>query len=304
MTVFPVFFPGLCRIVDTGLCKPVQAAKKSGPGNADWVPNSSLYHDHTQIRYFRKGPNRLCGRSGKKPISRGVNPVGNNERITEENSDIPLQGAKVGSIEDPKNNPPNWKEFLMKTFFRLSALLLSLALVIGCGSGDADSKKGEGGGKTAKGDSGSEKATEAKTPAAEAKDIVDTAVAAGSFETLVAAVKAAELVETLKGEGPFTVFAPTDEAFKKLPEGTLATLLKPESKGDLTGILTYHVVGGKVMAADVVKLKSAKTVQGGEVTIAVEGEKVMIDGATVTKTDIECSNGVIHIIDTVILPKK
>ena len=119
----------------------------------------------------------------------------------------------------------------------------------------------------------------------------------------VAAVKAAGLVETLKGDGPFTVFAPTDAAFGNLPEGTLDDLLKPESKDQLTSILTYHVVPGKVMAADVVTLKSAKTVQGGEVTIAVEGETVKVDGANVTVTDIECSNGVIHVIDAVILPK-
>jgi uncharacterized surface protein with fasciclin (FAS1) repeats len=133
------------------------------------------------------------------------------------------------------------------------------------------------------------------------KDIVDTAVAAGSFETLVTAVKAAGLVETLKGDGPFTVFAPTDEAFAKLPEGTIESLLKDKEK--LSAILTYHVVAGKVMAADVVKLKSAKTVQGQEVKIKVNGNKVMVDNANVIKTDIETSNGVIHVIDTVILPK-
>jgi uncharacterized surface protein with fasciclin (FAS1) repeats len=137
----------------------------------------------------------------------------------------------------------------------------------------------------------------------ELKDIVDTAVAADGFETLVAAVTAAELVDTLKGDGPFTVFAPTDEAFGKLPEGTLDDLLKPENKDTLTGILTYHVVPGKVMAADVVSLTSAKTVQGAEVAIAVENGAVKVDDANVTATDIECSNGVIHVIDAVILPK-
>jgi len=141
------------------------------------------------------------------------------------------------------------------------------------------------------------------TSCGDQKDIVDTAVAAGSFNTLVAAVKAAELVETLKGTGPFTVFAPTDEAFAKLPAGTLDDLLKPENKAKLQGILTYHVVPGKVMAADVVKLKTAKTVQGQELTIKVEGDTVMVDNAKVTKTDIACSNGVIHVIDTVVLPK-
>jgi len=140
-------------------------------------------------------------------------------------------------------------------------------------------------------------------PEEEAKDIVDTAVAADGFQTLVAAVKAAGLVDTLKGQGPFTVFAPTDEAFGKLPAGTLDELLKPENKEKLTAILTYHVVPGKVLAADVVKLDSAKTVQGAEVAIAVEDGKVKVDEANVTATDIECTNGVIHVIDAVILPK-
>jgi uncharacterized surface protein with fasciclin (FAS1) repeats len=135
------------------------------------------------------------------------------------------------------------------------------------------------------------------------KDIVDTAISAGSFKTLAAALTAADLVETLKGDGPFTVFAPTDEAFAKLPEGTVADLLKPENKAKLVAILTYHVVPGKVMAADVVKLSTAKTVQGSAVTIKVDGDKVMVDNATVTRTDIKCKNGVIHVIDSVILPK-
>ena len=138
---------------------------------------------------------------------------------------------------------------------------------------------------------------------AEKKDIVDTAVAAGQFETLVAAVQAAGLVETLKGEGPFTVFAPTDEAFAKLGEEAIADLLKPENKEKLTAILTYHVVPGKVMAADVTSLESATTVQGQSVTIAVEDGAVSVDEAKVTATDIEASNGVIHVIDTVILPE-
>lgn len=138
--------------------------------------------------------------------------------------------------------------------------------------------------------------------AAPAKDIVDTAVGAGSFNTLVAAVKAAGLVETLKSPGPFTVFAPTDEAFAKLPAGTVESLLKPENKAKLVAILTYHVVPGKVMAADVVKLTGAKTVQGQKIDIKVADGKVMVDGATVVKTDIGTSNGVIHVIDSVILP--
>jgi len=134
------------------------------------------------------------------------------------------------------------------------------------------------------------------------KDIVDTAVGAGSFNTLVAAVKAAGLVETLKGEGPFTVFAPTDEAFAKLPEGTVSNLLKPENKDQLVAILTYHVVAGKVLASDVVKISSAKTVNGKSAAVKVSDAGVMIDGANVVATDIETSNGVIHVIDSVILP--
>lgn len=130
-------------------------------------------------------------------------------------------------------------------------------------------------------------------------DIVDTAVSAGSFTTLVAAVKAAGLVDTLKGTGPFTVFAPTDEAFAKLPAGTVEALLKDIPK--LTKILTYHVVAGKVMAADVVKLKSAKTVEGSEVKIDASNG-VKINDSTVTTADVAADNGVIHIIDTVLLP--
>jgi uncharacterized surface protein with fasciclin (FAS1) repeats len=138
---------------------------------------------------------------------------------------------------------------------------------------------------------------------AQGKDIVDTAVAAGQFKTLAAALKAAGLVETLKGSGPFTVFAPTDEAFAKLPKGTVEDLLKPENKAKLTAILTYHVVPGKVMAADVVKVKEAKTVQGGSLKVNAGGGTVKVDNATVVKTDIAASNGVIHVIDSVVLPK-
>ena len=145
--------------------------------------------------------------------------------------------------------------------------------------------------------------TTAKKPVAAApKDIVDTAVAAGSFKTLATALTAAGLVETLKGEGPFTVFAPTDDAFAKLPAGTLDELLRPENKAKLSAILTYHVVPGKVMAEDVVRLSSAQTVNGKELRIATKGGTVMVDNATVTQTDIQCSNGVIHVIDAVILP--
>jgi uncharacterized surface protein with fasciclin (FAS1) repeats len=133
------------------------------------------------------------------------------------------------------------------------------------------------------------------------KSIVETAVSAGQFNTLVTAVKAADLVEVLSGPGPFTVFAPTDDAFAKLPEGTVEALL--QNKEQLKAVLTYHVVAGKVMASDVVNLKSAATVNGQQVTIKVKGGTVMVDNAKVVKTDIECTNGVIHVIDTVILPK-
>ncbi len=134
------------------------------------------------------------------------------------------------------------------------------------------------------------------------KDIVDTAVSAGSFKTLTTALAAAGLVETLKGKGPFTVFAPTDEAFAKLPAGTVESLLKPANKQKLTAILTYHVVAGNVKAADVVKLTSAKTLNGQSVTIKTVGGKVLINGATVVKADIAATNGTIHVIDTVLMP--
>jgi len=138
--------------------------------------------------------------------------------------------------------------------------------------------------------------------AQQSKDLVDTAVAAGSFTTLAKALAAADLVTTLKGPGPFTVFAPTDDAFAKLPAGTLENLLKPENKAMLRRVLTYHVVPGKVMAADVVKVSSAKTVSGQAVPISVSGGTVKVDKARVVKTDIVASNGVIHVIDTVLLP--
>ena len=132
-------------------------------------------------------------------------------------------------------------------------------------------------------------------------DIVDTAVGAGSFTTLVAAVQAAGLVDTLKGDGPFTVFAPTDDAFAALPEGTVESLLLPENKDTLTAILTYHVVAGKVMSTDLSDGMMAATVEGSEITVDLSGG-VMIDGANVVTADIEASNGVIHVIDAVILP--
>jgi uncharacterized surface protein with fasciclin (FAS1) repeats len=135
------------------------------------------------------------------------------------------------------------------------------------------------------------------------KDIVDTAIAAGSFNTLATALQAAGLVETLKGKGPFTVFAPTDAAFAKLPAGTLDDLLKPENKAKLVSILTYHVVPGSIDSKKIVTMTSAKTVEGESVKIAVEDGSVMVDGAKVVTPDVRASNGVIHVIDSVILPQ-
>jgi uncharacterized surface protein with fasciclin (FAS1) repeats len=138
--------------------------------------------------------------------------------------------------------------------------------------------------------------------AAADKNIIDTAVAAGQFKTLATALSAAGLADTLKGQGPFTVFAPTDQAFAKLPPGTLDSLLKKENKDQLTAILTYHVVPGELMAADAAKLKQAKTVNGKTVRVNLSNGKIMVNDATVTGADIPASNGVIHIIDSVILP--
>jgi uncharacterized surface protein with fasciclin (FAS1) repeats len=148
------------------------------------------------------------------------------------------------------------------------------------------------------------KAPEAAVEAKVGKDIVDTAVEAGSFKTLATALKEAGLIDTLKGKGPFTVFAPTDDAFAKIAKKDLDALLKDKKK--LTAVLTYHVVPGNVMAGDVVKMKDGskvKTVEGREFTLGLKDGKVMVDGANVTKTDIAASNGVIHVIDTVIMPK-
>ena len=141
------------------------------------------------------------------------------------------------------------------------------------------------------------------TAATSVSDIVDTAVAAGAFDTLVTAVKAAGLVEVLKSAGPFTVFAPTEEAFAKVPKETLSSLLRPEKIEQLKAVLTFHVVPGKVLAADVLKLTEAKTVQGQSAKVSLVNGQPMIDAAKILKTDILCSNGVIHVIDSVILPK-
>ena len=144
----------------------------------------------------------------------------------------------------------------------------------------------------------------AAEPAAAAaqKDIVDTAVGAGQFKTLAAALGAGGLVETLKGAGPFTVFAPTDEAFAKLPKGTVETLLKPENKEKLKGILTYHVAGAKALSTDLKDGQMVKTVNGKEVKVKIDGGKVMVNDSKVAKADVAASNGVIHVIDTVLMP--
>ncbi|MBN1459565.1 MAG: fasciclin domain-containing protein [Armatimonadetes bacterium] len=187
--------------------------------------------------------------------------------------------------------------------FLVAALLVSLVAAVGCGqqepriapSGEVREERGRGPESRQQGEPGA--AVEA------GRDILETAQAAGEFTSLLAAVRAAELVRTLKAEGPFTVFAPTDEAFNKLPEGTLDDLLnKLENRDKLASILTYHVVPGKYMAADVLTMNSAPTVNGKDLTITVEDGKVMVDGATVTQTDIVASNGVIHVIDSVLMP--
>ena len=147
-----------------------------------------------------------------------------------------------------------------------------------------------------------DRTTAAPASDAAGKDIVDTAVAAGKFNTLAAALKAAGLVDTLKGDGPFTVFAPTDEAFAKLPAGTVETLLKPENKDKLKAVLTYHVVPGKAMSSDLKDGQSVTTVNGKSATVKLDGGKVMVGDATVVKPDIAASNGVIHVIDTVLIP--
>ncbi len=193
----------------------------------------------------------------------------------------------------------------MRRILPLAAVLAIALTTAACGNDDTET------GAAAAPASTSATATPSPSPSESmaGSDIVDTAVAAGDFTTLAAALEAAGLVETLKGEGPFTVFAPTDAAFAKLPAGTVDTLLK-DPKGDLTQILTYHVVPGKVLAADVVKLDGQKvtTVQGGDLTVGVDGDKVSLTDAAgntvnVTATDIEASNGVIHVIDGVLMPQ-
>lgn len=200
-------------------------------------------------------------------------------------------GQHLDSRKAPVTRPAQQKDFHMIT--RIS-LTLALALgLVACGGGEATEAEAE----TSTGGEMDQPMGNAAT-----SDIVDTAVAAGSFSTLAAALQAAGLVDTLKGEGPFTVFAPTDEAFAALPEGTVENLLRPENRDQLVAVLTYHVVSGDVRAADVAGLTEATTVQGGSLAIDTSNG-VRINDATVTQADIVCSNGVIHVIDKVLLPQ-
>lgn len=186
---------------------------------------------------------------------------------------------------------------MKKNFFTLlSAVVLTSATFVACNN------EGE---KKTTADTTTVVKEETMEPKMDApKDIVDVAMGSADHTTLVAAVKAAGLVETLKGAGPFTVFAPTNAAFNALPAGTVEGLLKPESKADLTGILTYHVVAGAVKAADLKDGQKVKTLQGGELTVSIKEGKVMINGANVTAADLAGSNGVVHVIDAVLMPKK
>lgn len=189
------------------------------------------------------------------------------------------------------------KHFMNKTFFSLMTTASLAVFMIACGSGEQTTEA------TADTTATETKAADtmaAMTPAT----VVDIAVGSADHSTLVAAVKAAGLVETLSAAGPFTVFAPTNAAFDKLPAGTVDNLLKPESKADLTGILTYHVVAGSLKAADLTDGQKLKTVNGAELTVSIKEGKVMIDGANVTAADLTAGNGVVHVLDAVVMPKK
>ncbi len=185
---------------------------------------------------------------------------------------------------------------MQKKFFSLLvAVLVSSALFVACNN-SGEKKPAE--------DTGTAKMEPTAPPADAPKDVVDIAIGSPDHTTLVAAVKAADLVTTLKGDGPFTIFAPTNAAFNALPAGTVDGLLKPEKKADLTKILTYHVVAGAVKAADLKDGQKVKTLQGEELTVSVKEGKVMINGANVTAADLTGSNGVVHVIDAVLMPKK
>lgn len=191
---------------------------------------------------------------------------------------------------------------MKKTWMNFSTVLLFSAIAISSCNSSGDKKPAE---DTTTTTTTTTVTTQETTPPVEvAKDIVDIAAGSADHSTLVAAVKAAGLVETLKGAGPFTVFAPTNAAFNALPAGTVDNLLKPENKADLTNVLTYHVVAGTLKAADLTNGQKLKTVQGTDLTVSIKDGKVMINGANVTAADLMASNGVIHVIDAVVLPKK
>lgn len=191
---------------------------------------------------------------------------------------------------------------MKKTWMTFSTVLLFSAITISSCNNSGDKKPAE---DTTTTTTTTTVTTQETTPTVEvAKDIVDIAAGSADHSTLVAAVKAAGLVETLKGAGPFTVFAPTNAAFNALPAGTVDNLLKPENKADLTNVLTYHVVAGTLKAADLTNGQKLKTVQGTDLTVSIKDGKVMINGANVTAADLMASNGVIHVIDAVVLPKK
>lgn len=191
---------------------------------------------------------------------------------------------------------------MKKTWMNFSTVLLFSAITISSCNNSGDKKPAE---DTTTTTTTTTVTTQETTPTVEvAKDIVDIAAGSADHSTLVAAVKAAGLVETLKGAGPFTVFAPTNAAFNALPAGTVDNLLKPENKADLTNVLTYHVVAGTLKAADLTNGQKLKTVQGTDLTVSIKDGKVMINGANVTAADLMASNGVIHVIDAVVLPKK
>lgn len=185
---------------------------------------------------------------------------------------------------------------MQKKFFTLSAaVILTSATFVACNN-NSEKKPAE--------DTSVVKQESMEPKMNAPKDVIDVAVGSADHTTLVAAITAAGLVETLKGAGPFTVFAPTNAAFTALPAGTVESLLTPEKKADLTNILTYHVVAGAVKAADLVDGQKVKTLQGGELTVSIKEGKVMINGANVTAADLASSNGVIHVVDAVLMPKK
>ncbi|MEJ8818797.1 fasciclin domain-containing protein [Lacibacter sp. H407] len=184
---------------------------------------------------------------------------------------------------------------MKKTFFSLMTTAAIAVVMTSCGGGESTAETTT--------DSAATEAAAPPAPAAPAT-VVDIAVGSADHSTLVTAVTTAGLVETLSGAGPFTVFAPTNAAFAALPAGTVETLLKPESKADLTGILTYHVVAGSLKAADLTDGQKLKTVNGAELTVSIKDGKVMIDGANVTAADLVAGNGVVHVLDAVVMPKK